>query len=41
MSAYLKCGIPAHGFVRERCEGCGESRCLFVQATRLVPELYE
>ena len=26
MRAYLECGIPAYGFLRVRCEDCGESR---------------
>ena len=28
LRAYLKCGILAHGFVRLRCEDCGESRAV-------------
>ena len=26
MRRYLQCGIPAHGFLRVRCEGCGHDR---------------
>ena len=26
MRAYLECGSLAHGFLRVRCQGCGESR---------------
>ena len=26
LRAYLECGIPSYGFLRVRCEDCGESR---------------
>jgi len=26
LRAYLECGVPAYGFLRVRCEDCGESR---------------
>jgi ribosomal protein S27E len=26
VEAFLRCGIPAHGFLRVRCNDCGHSR---------------
>jgi hypothetical protein len=34
LRAYLKCGILAHGFVRFRCEDCGESRAVAFSCKR-------
>ena len=34
LRAYLKCGILAHGFVRLRCEDCGESRAVAFSCKR-------
>ena len=34
LRAYLRCGILAHGFVRLRCEDCGESRAVAFSCKR-------
>ncbi len=34
LRAYLKCGILAYGFVRLRCEDCGESRAIAFSCKR-------
>jgi hypothetical protein len=34
IEAYLRCGILAHGFLRVRCEECGESRLVGLSCKR-------
>jgi len=34
LEAYLRCGIPAHGFVRVRCDECAASRLVAFSCKR-------
>ena len=34
VNAYLRCGIPAHGFLRARCNDCGHSRVVAFSCKR-------